>query len=246
MNNTIRKALIIGATSSLGTAICHKLAQKNYALFLAGRDISELEIMAADLRIRHNTSVLTEKLDLSYITFSAENFFEEVQEKFTDCDTVFLLAGDMGSVIQNEKNIELVIKINYLQPAKILELLAEKMATRHGGSIAVISSVAGDRGRQSNYVYGSAKAGLATFASGLRNKFLRRGVHIMTVKPGFLDTPMTYGMQSPIICVREKAAQSIIKALAKKKDVVYVPFFWRYIMLIIMLIPEKIFKRLRL
>lgn len=246
MNEPVKKALIIGATSSLGTAICQVLARRNYTLFLAGRDSAELEIIATDLRIRHSAAILTGKLDLSYVTFSAEEFLLDVEEKFGNFDTAFLLTGDMGAAVHDEKNIERVVKVNFLQPAKILELMAEKMMGWHGGNIAVISSVAGDRGRQSNYIYGSAKAGLTAFASGLRNKFLCHDVHIMTVKPGFLDTPMTYGMQSPLIYAREKAAESIVKAMIQKKDVVYVPFFWRYIMLIIMLIPEKIFKRLKL
>ncbi len=246
MNEPMKKALVIAATSSLGAAICAVLARRNYSLFLTGRDVTELEIIAADLRIRHNANVLIGKFDLAYVTFSAGNFLEDVEEKFGSFDAAFLLAGDMGTAAHDEKNIEQVVKVNYLQPLKLLELLAEKMAAGRGGSVAVISSIAGDRGRQSNYVYGSAKAGLAASASGLRNKFSRRGVHIMTVKPGFIDTPMTYGMQSPLIYSREKAAETIVKALRRKKDVVYVPFFWRYIMLIIILIPEKIFKRMKL
>ena len=110
----------------------------------------------------------------------------------------------------------------------------------------LISSIAGDRGRQSNYAYGSAKAALNAFASGLRNRFFKQGVHVVTVKPGFLDTPMTWGMQSPLIASREIAAEYIIYAMKVRKNIVYVPFFWRYIMLIIIHIPEAIFKRLKL
>ena len=143
-------------------------------------------------------------------------------------------------------NIRNTIKINFTAAAEVISLVADKMLQAGSGKIAVISSVAGDRGRQSNYIYGSAKAGLSAFTSGLRNKLASTKVHVMTVKPGFVDTPMTYGMESPLIFPREKAAQGIIKALSKKKDIVYIPFFWRYIMLIIIHIPEKIFKKLKL
>jgi len=241
-----KRALIIGATSSLAARICHRLAEKNYKLFLVARDAEELEIIKNDLRVRYNAEVITQKLDLSYITFSAAEFVQNIEEKFRFPDSVFMVAGDMGAADAREENIERVTKINYLQPAKILEIIAEKMGNRERGRIIVISSVAGDRGRASNYIYGSAKAALSTFASGLRNKFSHDNVHIMTVKPGFLDTPMTYGMHSPLIWSRDKAAKTIIKAMRRKREVIYVPFFWRYIMLIIKLIPEKIFKRLNL
>ena len=112
--------------------------------------------------------------------------------------------------------------------------------------MVIIGSVAGDRGRASNYEYGAAKAAIATFTSGLRNRYAKLGLHIMTVKPGFVDTPMTWGMNIPLIASRETISDAILKAMAKKKDVIYAPWFWKFIMLIIMHIPEKIFKKLKL
>jgi short-subunit dehydrogenase len=151
----------------------------------------------------------------------------------------------------NLDNIHQTTWLNYTVPAQLataaaVRLSEQKSGRAYAGSITLISSVAGDRGRQSNYAYGSAKAALNTFASGLRNRFFKQGVHVMTVKPGFIDTPMTWGMKSPLIASRESVAESIVEAMKNRSNVVYVPFFWRYIMLIIIHIPEMIFKRLSL
>jgi short-subunit dehydrogenase len=148
-------------------------------------------------------------------------------------------AGDIASA-----DIKTMTNVNYIAPAIIMSAVADTMET-NTSTIIVISSVAGDRGRKSNYIYGSAKAALSSFASGLRNRYFGK-IHVMTVKPGFLDTPMTYGMNSKLIFNKDKAAKIILNAAAKKVDVLYVPFFWRYIMLIIKTIPEIVFKRLNL
>ena len=146
-------------------------------------------------------------------------------------------------------NLAYTVKVNYTVPAQLataaaLALSKKDSSEKTKGRIVIVTSVAGDRGRQSNYAYGSAKAALSTFASGLRNRFCKQGVHVMTVKPGFIDTPMTWSMSSPLVASREFVAGKIIDAMEKEKDVIYVPFFWRFIMLIIIHIPEKIFKKL--
>lgn len=233
--------LIIGATSSLGVALCRKLAKQGHALTLSGRDKTQLLSLSQDLHTRFCTDIQIIVADLSTLDIPFELFTSKPY------DVVYMVAGDMGTNDKNNYyNIAHVIKVNFTTPAQILTAIAAKMEERKKGSIAIISSVAADRGRQSNYVYGSAKAGLTAFASGLRNRLYKHNVHVMTVKPGFIDTPMTYGMNSPLIADRYNVASQIIKALAKKKNSIYVPFFWRYIMLVIMHIPEQIFKKLTL
>lgn len=139
------------------------------------------------------------------------------------------------------------IGVNFVSAASLLSHLANLMEKRRGGTIAVISSVAGDRGRQSNYVYGAAKAGLSAFASGLRNRLQKSGVSVVTIKPGFVDTPMTaHVKKGPLFATPEAVARGIVKAIDRRKDVVYVPGFWRPIMWLIRSIPERIFKRLSL
>jgi len=241
-------ALIVGATSSLAQPLCHALAARGFGLILVARDEAELDLMARDLMTRYEvkaTKIIADFLDSS---FSAEAMVACAG----DFSHVVLLAGDMGSADPtNIGNLAFTMHLNYTVPAQVATAAAQKLAERFlaekkKGYIAIVSSVAGDRGRQSNYAYGAAKAALSTFASGLRNRFCKRGVQVMTVKPGFIDTPMTWGMKSPLIASREAVADSIMTSMLAGKNVVYVPFFWRYIMLIIMHIPERVFKRLSL
>lgn len=233
--------LVIGATSSLGVALCRQLAASGVTLGLAGRDGAEITLLADDLRARYAAAPRTFAIDLA----TPEQWGDSLLAgKF---DTVIFLAGDMGNGdAWDASNLARVINLNYRNPALLLTLLAKPMVERKQGTIVVICSVAGDRGRQSNYPYGSAKAGLAAFASGLRNRLAKSGVHVMTVKPGFIDTPMTFAMDSPLIASRERVAADILRALKKRRNVIYTPWFWRWIMLIIRLIPEPIFKRLSL
>ena len=245
----LQRVLVVGATSSLAQALCHSFAKTGYLLVLAGRDADELQLMGNDLVTRYGASV-----NLIIADFNDEDFYcQRLFEEAGDIDHIVLATGDMGSGDAADlSNLDYTMRINYTVPAQIATLAALQFASRWRQErglrrcIVLISSVAGDRGRQSNYAYGSAKAALTTFASGLRNRFCKQGVHVMTVKPGFIDTPMTWDMKSPLIASREYVAQKIARAMRKRKNVVYVPFFWRYIMLIIQHIPEAIFKRLSL
>ena len=235
-----KTALVVGATSSLAQSLCRKLAEAGYRLILAARDEREMEIRAGDLTTRYGTHCTTLTVDLLEKHFSAAKLIERAGP----FDTLVFAAGDMGSAEQDD--LAHVAMINYVVPSQILSVAAEAMSESGGGNIIVISSVAGDRGRASNYEYGAAKAALATFASGLRNRYAARGVHVMTVKPGFTDTPMTWGMHSPLMAGRDHVADALMRAMNARKDVVYIPWFWRYIMLIICHIPESIFKKLNL
>ena len=233
--------LVVGATSSLGVSLCRKLASAGNNITLTGRNKEELDKLASDLSIRFSIRTNIIILDLAANKISCAPFVKK------DFDSVYVLAGDMGNEDHNDTaNIEHVIKVSFSAPAQVITAIAEKMEKEKRGNIVIVSSVAGDRGRQSNYLYGGSKAGLTTFAAGLRNRLCKSNVHVMTVKPGFIDTPMTYGMQSPLIASRDYVASQIIKALSKKRNSIYTPFFWRYIMLIIIHIPERIFKTLEL
>ena len=238
-----KTALIIGATSSLAQTLCRRLAARGYALILAGRDERELELLAGDLTARYDAPCTSVVFDMLEEKFSATQLIERAGH----FDTLIMAAGDMGSGEQDDlANLAHVARANYLVPSQILSVAAEAMADGGGGTIAVITSVAGDRGRASNYEYGAAKAALSAFASGLRNRYASRRVHVMTVKPGFIDTPMTWGMTSPLIARREAVAEAIIHGIENKKNSIYTPWFWGIIMLIICHIPEAIFKRLKL
>lgn len=242
MTDAPNETLLIGATSSLATAVAHQLAGRGTPLILAGRDADELARMAADLATRYGTTCRTLTLD-----FAADPFDASPLTPFlSSIVTAYMFAGEMGGDARDPGNVARVIRATFNAPAILLSALANAMEERRAGTLVIISSVAGDRGRQSNYAYGSAKAGLTAFAGGLRNRLHKSGVHVLTVKPGFVDTPMTYGMESPLIASREKVARAILLAVKKKKDMLYTPWFWRYVMLVIRLIPECIFKRLSL
>lgn len=241
-------AIIVGATSSLAQSICHELAGRGFGLTLVARDEVELGLLTRDLLTRYEvecTKIVADFLDSG---FSGEALLD----KAGAFSHVVMVAGDMGSPDPTGiSNLAYTMHLNYTVPAQICAAAAKRLSERFTqekkrGHVVIVSSVAGDRGRQSNYAYGAAKAALSTFASGLRNRYCKKGVDVMTVKPGFIDTPMTWGMQSPLIAARETVAEVIVKSMLKQKDVVYVPFFWRYIMLIIMHIPERVFKRLSL
>lgn len=234
-------ALVVGATSSLAQALCRALAARGYALVLAGRDRAELEVLAADLQVRYRTEPTILMADFLNADFDARAVLEEAGE----ITHLVLASGDMGTGdIADAADIAYSTHINYTVPAQIAALAAAQFAEKGGGHITVIASVAGDRGRARIAAYGSAKAALSTFASALRQAYAGRGVQVLTVKPGFTDTPMTWGMKSPLMTSRETVAGVIMRAMEKRKDVVYAPWFWRAVMLVITHIPEKLFKRL--
>lgn len=238
-----RRVCIVGATSSLAQRIAHGFARRGAALTLVARDGAELELLESDLQVRYNAQVNTVACELLDEHFNPLLLLECIGE----FDDMVIALGDMGNGDNDDPvNIARCVALNHTIPASIASLAAQRLGAGTGGTLAVISSVAGDRGRQSNYAYGSAKAALTTFASGLRNRYAKLGVHVVTVKPGFIDTPMTWGMKSPLIAGRERVAEAIIRAMEKKKNVAYAPCFWWPIMLVIRHIPEALFKRLKL
>jgi len=238
-----KQALIIGATASLAVPLSRQLAAQGWQLVLAGRDREELSIRTNDLIQRYGG--IHSMLTLDLLEIKADE--TALTEAIFSSQSIFILAGDMGKDVANAEDIIRTIQINFSAPAYIITLAARIFESRGFGDIVVVSSVAGDRGRASNYPYGSAKAGLSTFTDGLRHRMATHAnIQVMTVKPGFLDTPMTFSMRSPLICRREKAAAIILRAWKKKKHSIYVPGFWRWIMAIIRNIPEPIFLRTKL
>ncbi|HEY4135432.1 MAG TPA: SDR family oxidoreductase [Alphaproteobacteria bacterium] len=243
--NAPRSLLILGATSGMARAIARHYGAAGYRLHLAGRDMAALERDAADLRVRTATAVSCHSLDV--LDHASHAGLLNELEAFPD--TVVCAVGLMADQAACSADADLadrVMRTNLNGPAHLLALVGERMAARGAGTIIGISSVAGDRGRASNYSYGAAKAGFTAFLSGLRGRLAATGVHVMTVKPGFVRTRMTADMDLPPALTAEPqaVAQAIFRAQEKRRDVIYVKPVWRWIMLCIRLIPERFFKRM--
>ncbi len=245
----MRKTLIIGATSAIAQATARLLAEAGDSLFLAARNADRLAAMAGDLELRGASAVHTAALDvLAY--GQHKPLIDKAIETLGGLDLVLIAHGTLADQQACEQSFELTLEefeINALSTISLLTHLANVMEQQGQGMIAVISSVAGDRGRQSNYVYGSAKGAVTVFLQGLRNRLHKSGVHVLTIKPGFVDTPMTAEFtKGRLWKPPEAVAASILNAIDKRKDIAFTPWFWRYILLVIRSIPERIFKRLSL
>ncbi len=239
--------LILGAASDIGRAIARRYAETGRPLVLAARDPERLEPDAADLRLRFGVAVELRAFDVLDITGHPAfvNGLEPVPG--TVVCTVGLL-GDQAAAERDPAALELIVATNFTGPGVALGLLADRMAAAGGGTVIGIGSVAGDRGRASNYIYGAAKAGLAAFLSGLRNRLYAKEVHVVTVKPGFVRTRMTEGMALPALLTAEpdEVARAVMRAETRRQDVVYVRSVWRLVMAVIRMLPEPVFKRTRL
>jgi len=240
--------LILGATSAIATATASAFAARGYSLFLASRDEEELQRIASDLRLRYGVEVRHGLFDAE-ATDTHEAFFNSVIADKPDLSGVVLAFGYLGDqhASREFKAGAKVIAINFTGAASILSHCAKYFEALQRGFIIGISSVAGDRGRQSNYVYGAAKGALSLYLQGMRNRLQASGVRVITIKPGFVDTAMTYGMPGLFLVASPRSiGEHIAASVDKSADVVYLPWFWRYIMLIIKLIPEPLFKRMKL
>jgi short-subunit dehydrogenase len=242
-----KNVLILGASSDLAAALAVQFALQRYSVTIAGRDVEKLAVMASDLHIRYTVSVYPVKFDaLDFDSHS--NFYHSLAIKPDVAICVFGLLGDQELAQDDWSKAALILNSNYNGAVSILNVIASEFEKNRNGVIVGISSVAGERGRQSNYLYGSAKAGFTAYLSGLRNRLFKSNVHVMTVKPGFMKTRMTEGMKTPrpLTATPEAAAKRIFKATQSKANVVYVLPVWKWVMLIIRNIPESIFKKLRL
>ena len=240
--------LILGATSAIARATAAALAARGKDLYLASRHMDELQRIAADLRLRYGVEVRYGLFDAE-ATATHEAFFQSVIEAMTILSGVVLAFGYLAD-LQSARDFkvgEQIIAANFTGAASILSHCANYFEPLKRGFIIGIASVAGDRGRQSNYVYGAAKGALSLYLQGLRNRLYSSGVRVITIKPGFVDTAMTFGLPGLfLVATPQMIGERIVRALGKSADVVYLPWFWRYIMLIIQHIPEPIFKRLKL
>jgi short-subunit dehydrogenase len=245
----MRKFLIFGATSAIARNTARLYARDGDRLFLAGRNAEKIQAVARDLLVRGAGKADYFTADLDDIDLH-ETVIRKAVESLGGLDTVLIAFGtlsDQKACEQDYRLAEREIRTNFLSVVSLLTSIANLFERQGGGSIAVISSVAGDRARRSNYVYGTAKGAVSLFLQGLRNRLHHKGVHVLTVKPGFVDTPMTAHLRKNALFARpEDVARGIYRAMAKKKDVVYLPGYWRFIMAVVRHIPESGFKRLGL
>ncbi len=245
----MKNVLIFGATSAIAEATAREYALKGCNLFLVARNTEKLETIATDLKVRGATDTAYAQLDINELQ-QHQSILELANSKWGDIDLVLIAHGTLPDQQACEASVEQSldeIKTNALSTISLLTLLGNQFEQRKSGAIAVITSVAGDRGRQSNYVYGSAKAMVSTFLSGLRNRLAKSNVQVLDIKPGFVDTPMTAEFdKGPLWAQPQDIAKAIVKSVEKNRNIAYAPFFWWGIMMIIRNIPEFIFKKLKL
>lgn len=239
--------LILGATSDVAIACAHVYAKAGCSLYLAGRDQNSLQVLANDLQIRYLVAATPVVFDALQFDQHAQ-IWAQLKPAPTVTICVFGLLGDQAISAHDWKACKAVIDSNYTGAVSMLNSVANTYEEQKAGVIVGISSVAGERGRQSNYIYGSAKAGFTAYLSGLRNRLTKSGVHVVTVKPGFIATRMTahLTLPKPLTATPEQVANAVVKAVNKKKNVVYVLPIWKWVMLIIRNVPESIFKKLKL
>ena len=246
----MKKILIIGATSAIAEATAQRFAKEGASLYLLARNEERLASLAADLKIRGASSAAYALLDVND-RVRYEEVLKEVVKTLGTIDVALVAHGTLGDQKACEEDVDralLEFETNAVSTIALLTRLSNLFEKQHGGTIAVISSVAGDRGRPSNYVYGTAKAAITTFCEGLQARMFRSGVHVLIIKPGMVATPMTEGLSMPGLLVAEpdRIAADIVRAIEKKTDTLYTPWFWKYIMAGIIHLPSALFKKVNL
>lgn len=237
--------LILGARSDVGLAVAHRFAEAGHPVQLAARNAATLENDRTDLALRHDVPVTIHEFD-ALATDTHSDFVDGLPEL---PEIAVCAVGLLGNQAESEKDMAaavLIMRTNYEGPASVIGELANRFEARGSGVLVGISSVAGERGRASNYVYGSAKAGLTAFLSGLRNRLARKGVHVVTVLPGFIATRMTAGMNLPnsLTAQPKEVADRIFWAASKLQNISYIKPIWALVMVVIRTIPERIFKKM--
>lgn len=250
--NELKKVVIFGATSAIAEHAARDLIDRGASLFCVGRDQGKLEVIVTNLKIRNATSQRIEGYVADLMdTEGHSQILKVAEETLGGIDAALICYGTLPDQKKCESSFAVAreaIDVNAISVVSLLTELANKFESQKRGVIAVVSSVAGDRGRQSNYVYGAAKGMVSIFMQGLRNRLAKHGVSVVTIKPGFVDTPMTEGFdKSGILWTKpEKISKGLVNAMESGKSCVYLPGFWRWIMLLIRCIPEGLFKRLSL
>jgi short-subunit dehydrogenase len=240
--------IILGATSGIARAFARLQADAGAQLILCGRDTADMAATAADCIARGAKLAQVMPLDIrDAATFQPILALASAQSGTLNAAVFVGSMPDQAAIDADPALIDGTVTDSFTGPARFLTCLAPLLEDRGSGAIAGVGSVAGDRGRLGNYVYGAAKAGFATYLSGLRNRLGRSGVHVMTVKPGPVDTAMTWGLPSmPFMTTPEAAARDIVRGLRKKRNVIYTAGIWRLVMLVIRAVPEPVFKKLRI
>ncbi len=247
-SQNIPQVAIFGASSGLALAVAQIYAHRRARLFLIARDRQKLNDIEKDLRTRGASDVQTLVADLSGAA-SAQSVTDLLLQRVQHLDVVLIAAGVLGDteqLLRDAKSCEHLIDINVQSPIAICNRLLPLLTQQKDGVIALFSSVAGDRGRASNFIYGASKAAITAYASGLRARLSTTGIQVLTIKPGMVATAMTSHLpKGPLMAAPGPVAKSIVKAIDRRADVLYTPGFWRWIMLIIVHLPEAIFKRLK-
>jgi decaprenylphospho-beta-D-erythro-pentofuranosid-2-ulose 2-reductase len=241
--------LVVGATSSIARALAGRFAERGARLHLVGRDGAELGRIAADLHVRHGAVVSCGRLDV-HDRESHRAAVQDALRQLGTFDTAAVAVGELGDQRRSERDPEHALEIidaNYAGPVSILTEIANVMEDRGRGRLVCLLSVAGERGRPTNYVYGSAKGGLDIFLEGLRARLFKKGVRVTSIRLGFVDTKMTFGQAGLfLVASPQRAAASVLRALDRRRDVAYVPGFWRPVMFAIRSLPRPLFKRMSL
>jgi short-subunit dehydrogenase len=246
----MKKVLIVGATSAIAQEVARIYAQRGDYVFLVGRDGAKVDAVAEDLKVRGCPNVGAYIMDANDFSAHAP-MLDAAEAALNGLNTVLIAHGTLSDQEACQQSVDLTmaeIRTNALSAIALLTEIANRFERQGKGTIAVISSVAGDRGRQSNYVYGSAKAMVTAFLSGLNQRLYKSGVDVVTIKPGFVDTPMTQGLDLPQLLVAspQAVAKRIFNAMERGAVSVYVPGFWALIMLAIIHIPNVLFRKLKL
>lgn len=245
----MRSIIIFGATSAIAEATARLFAQNGDRICLVARNTEKLTRLENDLTARGAKEIISTSMDMNEVNQHAE-LIEKVSQQWGKIDIALIAHGTLPDQKACEASVELTLaelNTNAISTVALLTRLANQMESQGSGTLAVISSVAGDRGRQSNYVYGAAKGMVTRFLQGLRNRLAAKGVQVLDIKPGFVDTPMTESFTKGALWAQpEDIANCIVKGIEGKKSTIYTPWFWQWIMLIIKSIPEPIFKRLKL
>ncbi|SDX51510.1 MULTISPECIES: SDR family oxidoreductase [unclassified Pseudomonas] len=247
----MKKILIVGATSTIANACARLWAGEGSEFFLVARGEQKLQQTCADLRARGASAAVPYIMDANDDIALHRAMLERCLETLHTVDICLIAYGTLPDQSACERDVEMAMAEfanNGSTVIALLTLVANQLVAQRNGTLAVISSVAGDRGRPSNYVYGSAKAAVSTFCEGLRARLFKAGAHVITIKPGFIDTPMTQGLALPAFLVAqpEVVARRIVAGIERKVSVLYVPAFWALIMCLIRALPQSLFKRLNL